>query len=112
MLQGLVGTTVSPAGSAVARLRRLGLAGVSGRALPRPVAVVSDEQILALAVAADGLRRRQRRRYPGRSPSAAAEERLLRRDWAVRAGRLVLAGRAAQSLTSTEGTAQPWRGQL
>jgi len=74
--------------------------------------VVSDEQILALVEATDGLRRRQRQGYADGSPSAAADERLLRLDWAVRAGRLVLADRAAQSLTSTEGTAQPWRRQL
>jgi len=77
-----------------------------------PAAVVSDEQILALVAAADGLRRRQRQRYAGGSPAPAADERLLRLDWAVQAGRLVLADRAAQALTSTSGAAQPWRGQL
>jgi len=59
--------------------------------------------------AADGLRRRQRQRYAGSSPSAAADERLLGLDWAVRAGRFVLADRAAQALPSTSGAAQPWR---
>ncbi len=46
------------------------------RALPRPAAVVSDEQILALVAAADGLRRWQRQRYAGGSPAAAADIRL------------------------------------
>ena len=44
---------------------------------------------------------------PGGSPASAADERLLRLAWAVRAGRLVLADRAAQALTSTSGAAQP-----
>jgi hypothetical protein len=79
--------------------------------MPRPAAVVCDEQILSLVAAADGLSRRQRQRSADGSPSAA-DERLLRLDWAVRAGRLVLADRAARGLMSTEGTAQPWRGQL
>ena len=112
MVQGSVATAEGPAGSARARPRRLGFAWGSCRALLRPAAVVSDEQILALVAAADGLRRRQRQRYAGGSPAAAADERLLRLDWAVRAGRLVLADRAAQALTSTSGAAQPWRGQL
>ena len=109
MVQGSVATAESPAGSARARPRRLGFAWGSRRALPRPAAVVSDEQILALVAAADGLRRQ---RYAGGSPASAADERLLRLDWAVRAGRLVLADRAAQALTSTSGAAQPWWGQL
>ena len=112
MVQGSVVTAESPAGSARARPRRLGFAWGSRRALPRPAAVVSDEQILALVAAADGLRRRQRQRYAGGSPASAADERLLRLDWVVRAGRLVLADRAAQALTSTSVAAQPWRGQL
>jgi len=112
MVQGSVATAESPAGSPRARPRRLGFAWGSRRALPRPAAVVSDEQILALVAAADGLRRRQRQRYAGGSPASAADERLLRLAWAVRAGRLVLADRAAQALTSTSGAAQPWRGQL
>ena len=112
MVQGSVATAESPAGSPRARPRRLGFAWGSRRALPRPAAVVSDEQIRALVAAADGLRRRQRQRYAGCSPASAADERLLRLAWAVRAGRLVLADRAAQALTSTSGAAQPWRGQL
>lgn len=111
MVQGSVASAESPAGPARARPRRMGFAWGSRRALPRPAAVVSDEQILALGAATDGLRRRQRQRYADGSPSAA-DERLLRLDWAVRAGGLVLADRAAQGLTSTEGTAQPRRGQL
>ncbi len=111
MVQGSVASAGSLAGSARARPRRLGFAWGSRRALPRPAAVVSDEQILALVAAADGLSRRQRQRYADGSPSAAGD-RLLRLDWAVRAGRLVLADRAARGLMSTEGTAQPWRGQL
>lgn len=112
MVQGPVASAGSPAGSGRARPRRLGFAWGSERALPRPAAVVSDEQILALVAAADGLGRRQRQRYAGGSPAAAADERLLRLDWAVRAGRLVLADRAAQALRSMPGAAQPWRGQL
>jgi len=65
MVQGSVATAGSPAGSARARPRRPGFAWGSRRALPRPAAVVSDEQILALVAAADGLRRRQRQRYAG-----------------------------------------------
>ncbi len=72
---------------------------------------VSDEQILALVTAAEALRRRQRQRR-GDVSTTTADERLLRLDWAVRAGRLVLADRAAQALMSTSGTAQPWPGQL
>jgi len=43
--------------------------------------------------------------------ASAADERLLRLDWAVRAGRLALADRAAQGLTSMEVTAKPWLGK-
>lgn len=72
-----------------------------GRRLPWPVrsvetppsAQVTDAQILALVTAADGLRRRQQEH----GAAAGAQERLLRLDWAVRAGRAVLGGRAAQS---------------
>ncbi len=112
MLQGSVASAEGPAGPARARPRRLGFAWVLGRALPRPVAEVSDEQILALVAAADGLGRRQRLRYADGSPSAAVEERLLRLDWAVRAGRLALADRAAQGRTATEVTARPWLGRV
>jgi len=96
MVQGSVATAGSPAGSARARPRRPGFAWGSRRALPRPAAVVSDEQILALVAAADGLRRRQRQRYAGGSPASAADERLLRLDWVVRA-RSARAGRPRRS---------------
>jgi hypothetical protein len=52
----------------------------SRRALPRPAAVVSNQQILALVAAADGLRRWQWQRYAGGSPAPAADIRLLRPD--------------------------------
>lgn len=100
----------SPTGSARAR-PRLGTFWGSRRALPRPAAVPSDEQILALVAGADGLSRRQRQRYSDGSPSEAAGDRLLRLDWAVRAGQLVLADRAAQGLTSTSGSTQSLQGQ-
>lgn len=83
----------SPTGSALAPTRRFGLSWGSLRSRPRPAAVVSDEQILALVTAAQCLGDRQRKRYADVS-TAAADERLLRLDWAVRAGRLVLAQRA------------------
>jgi hypothetical protein len=73
--------------------------------------VVSDEQILALVTGADGLSRRQRQRYADGSPSAA-DERILRLDWAVRAGRLVLADRAAQGLSYTSASAQSRQDRL
>ncbi len=109
-MQGSVASAESRAGSARARPRPLGFAWGSRRARPRPAAVVSDEQILALVAAADGLGRRQRQRYADGSPSAA-DERLRRLDWAVRAGRLVLADRA-DTLTSTSGCAQLRQDQL
>jgi len=106
MLQGSVASAESPTGSARARPRRLGFARASRRALPGPAVVVSDEQLLAFVAAAEGLSRRQQKRYADGSPSPAADERLLRLDWAVRAGRLLLADRAGQGLTPTSGTAQ------
>ena len=90
------------------RPRRSGLAWPFGLPRPRPAAVVSDAQILALVAAAAGLRRRQRDRCAG-DGCAAAEERRRRLDWAVRAGQLVPAARA---LPSTAGSAQYWRGDL
>ena len=57
---------------------------------------MTDEQILALVTAAAGLRRRQRD-HGAEHGDAAAEERLLCLDWAVRAGRLVMADRALPS---------------
>lgn len=92
-MQGSVATTESPAGSAAARPRRPGFAWFSGRASPRPVAVVSDEQFVTLIAAADGLKRRHRQRCADHGLSAKPEDRVLRLD---RAGRLVLADRAAQ----------------
>ena len=92
----------SPGAGAQAGLRRSGLAWPFRPSRPRPAAVVSDEQILALVAAAAGLRRRQRDRWAG-DGRAAAEERRLRLDWAVRAGRLP-AARAARALTSTVGS--------
>ena len=96
---------LNPGAGAQAGLRRSGLAWPFRPSRPRPAAVVSDEQILALVAAAAGLRRRQRDRWAG-DGCAAAEERRLRLDWAVRAGRLVLAALAARALTSTAGSAQ------
>jgi hypothetical protein len=63
---------------------------------------VSDDRILALVEAADGLSRRERERSADRR-NAAAEERLVNLDWAVRAGRLVLAERGAGGPSSTGG---------
>ena len=96
---------LNPGAGAEARTRRCGLAWPFRRSRRRPAAVVSDEQILALVAAAAGLRRRQRDRCAG-DVCAAAEERRLRLDWAVRAGRLELAARAARALPSTAGSAQ------
>lgn len=94
---------VSPAGSTRARTGRFGFSWGSGRSLPRPAAVVSDEQILALVAAAQGLGDRQRQRQRCVTVStAAADERLLRLDWAVRTGRLVLAERAGPGSGSSD----------
>ncbi len=54
---------------------------------------------------------RARPRHADGSPPAA-DERLGRLDWAVRAGRLVLADRAAQGLISASGSAQSRQGRL
>ncbi len=94
---------VSPGGAARARSRRFGISWGSGRSLPRPAAVVSDEQILALVAAAQCLGERQRKRCADVS-TAAADERLLRLDWAVRTGRLVLAERAGTPALTPPGT--------
>ncbi len=51
MVKGSVASADRRPGSDRARPRRLGFAGGSRRALPRPAAVVSDEQILALGTA-------------------------------------------------------------
>lgn len=97
MLQELNG----PAGSRAGPTRPPRFGWGARRSTARRAAVVSDEQILALVTGADGLSRRQR----DREVSTAAGERLLRLDWAVRAGRLALADRAARGLTSTSGSA-------
>ena len=78
---------------------------------PRPADVVSDEQIRALVEAADRLGRRQRERCAD-AGSPAADKRLRNLDWAVHAGRLALADRAARSQTSTARSAQRRWGQL
>lgn len=96
---------VSSAFSARARPRLVGFAKGQRRSLPRVTAAVSDERILAFVAAAQGLSQRQRNRYADVG-SAAADERLLRLEWAVQAGRLVLADRAARALTSTAVSAQ------
>ena len=96
---------LNPGAGAQAGLGRPGLAWDFRPSRPRPAAVVSDEQTLALVAAAAGLRRRQRDRWAG-DGCAAAEERRLRLDWAVPAGRFVLAARAARALTSTAGSAR------
>ena len=93
---------LNPGAGAQAGLGRSGLAWDFRPSRPRPAAVVSDEQTLALVAAAAGLRRRQRDRWAG-DGCAAAEERDLRLGWA---GRLVPAARAARVLTSTVGSAQ------
>jgi len=76
-----------------------------------PAAVVSDEQIRTLVEAADRLGRRQRERCDD-AGTAAADERLRHLDRVVRAGRLVLADRAAEALTPTAGSAQRRWGHL
>ena len=96
---------LNPGAGSQARPRRSALAWILRPSRPRPAAVVSDEQILVLVAAAAGLRRRQRDRWAG-DGCAAAEEGRLRLDWAVRAGRLVQAARAARARTSTAGSAQ------
>ena len=54
--------SASPTGFAQVRQRRFGFALSSHRLLPRPAAVVSEEQILALVEASHGLSRRRRDR--------------------------------------------------
>lgn len=102
---------VSPAGSGRARSRRFGFSWGSGRSLPRPAAVVSDRQIFALVTAAQCLGDRQRKRCADVS-TAAADERLLRLDWAVRAGRLVLAERAGARVPTLPGLPPSGAAQL
>ncbi len=81
------------------------------RALPRPAAIVSDEQIHALVDAATRLCRRQRE-WCRDAGTAAADQRLRHLDWTVRAGRRALADRAVRELATTEASAQLARGQL
>lgn len=112
MMQRLHVHAESSTRSARTRPRRFGLAWGARPSTPRPAAAVSDEQILALVAAAQGLSQRQRNRYPGIS-TEEADERLRRLDWAVRAGRLLLAERGARAMTPpgtpATGAAQPQR---
>ncbi len=62
MVPGSVGLPRARPDRGEPALRRRGYAWGSRGALPRPAPVVSDEQILALVAAADGLNRRQRQR--------------------------------------------------
>ena len=101
---------MSPAGSALTRLRRSGLARSPRSSTSLPGEAVTDEQILAFVTAAHCLSRRQRDRCAVRT--ALADERLLRLDWAVRVGRLVLADRAASALPSTAGSTSRRRDDL
>jgi hypothetical protein len=82
-----------PDGVEQGRRRMCGLAWGARRSPAQPAVVVSDEQIIALVAAARALSQRQRRRLAAVT-SVEADERLLRLDWAVWAGRLVLAERA------------------
>lgn len=69
--------------------------GFARGARSQPVPVVSEEQIVALVAAAQALSERQRERNSHAAvTSVAANERLLRLEWAVRAGSLMLAERA------------------
>jgi hypothetical protein len=67
-----------------------------GHVVDQAGADVSDEQIRALVDAADRLGRRRRERAAD-AAAATTDDRLLRLDWAVRAGRLVLDARHALS---------------
>lgn len=94
---------VEPAGFAQARARQFGF-HLNSRRSPAPLAVVvPDEQIVELVSAAHRLSQRQRDRRPTVT-TAALHEQLLRLDWAVRAGRPVLADRAAVRALSL-----PWK---
>lgn len=84
----------APTGAEQTRERLFGFAWGPPPSPAQPCVVVSDAQILALVEAAHALSRRRRHRVAAVS-SLDAEERLLRLDWAVQAGRLVLAERAA-----------------
>jgi len=95
----------SPAGPVPGGRPQSGSAGGACRPPSLPAVVVSDEQITALVTAAGALGRRQRDRCAD-AGSAAADARLLRLDWAVRAGRLALSERVARLLTSAAAPAQ------
>lgn len=62
---------------------------------PRPDGQVSDAQIASLVCAARRLARQQRALYAAVPKGPEAHERLIRQDWAVRAGEAELAARAA-----------------
>ena len=98
----------SPSGRPPPRRRRLGFAQGSRRRLPGAAPTVTDDQIRALVAAAERLGRRQRQ-HRG-DVTAAADERLLRLDWAVRTGRLVLAHRAATRAAGSHRTPAPGSG--
>jgi len=103
----------APAGSPAASARPLpfGTSWGSRRALPRPADAVCDEQIRALVDAAGRLGRRQQERCDD-AGTAAATERLQHLDWAVRAGRLALADRAAWTASTSAGSAHRRWGHL
>lgn len=90
---------------------RGGAAHGTRRSPPAPATVVTNEQIRALVAAAQRLGQRQRTRCAD-AGTVAAGERLLRLDWVVRTGRLVLADRAAPRLASTAGSARRRREDL
>lgn len=96
-LHGPAANPTGPTQGIAARSRR-------ARSVLQPLSIVptpvSDEQLLAFVEAAQALSQRQRDRAAGIS-SAVADERLLRLDWAVRAGWLELAARAARRRTRT-----------
>ena len=77
-----------PDGVEHGRRRMCGLAWGARRSPAQPAVVVSDEQIIALVAAARALSQRQRRRLAAVT-SVEADERLLRLEWAVWAGRAV-----------------------
>lgn len=110
MLQSVNAPAGSPTGPAPARPRPFGTSCGSFRRLSRPD-VVSDEKIRALVEAADRLGRGHREHCVD-AGTAAADERLRHLDWAVHAGRLAPADRAARGLTSTARSAQRRCGQL
>lgn len=95
MAHALLRLVVRPGGRAQSSAAPDASSVVAARPLAAPSASVSDEQILAFVVAAQALGRRRRDRSVGIS-SEAADERLERLDWAVRAGLLELTSRGAR----------------